>query len=333
MASKWRIFVASVLSIIPLAWASGQSAPEAQSNDNAALAEITVTAQRRGENLQSVPISVNAIDAEHLQASGVSTTQDLGMVTPGLSMEQATGSLQPHLRGVGTSANGPGIESPVAIYVDGVYYANAPSSVLTLNDIDRVEVLKGPQGTLFGRNSTGGLVQVVSKDPTQEFSGNEQVSYGNYQDVIDTLYVTGGLTDKLASDLSLHYEHQGEGYGNNIYDGSQVDQVNYEYDLRNKYLLQVGDTTQARLSLDYEQRSGFPIAHPINEGTAGAARAQFAAVWWSLPFRCAARCELGCGSGGSSKIQWRSAQHKAGIGSIDVDEHNGVPRRDLAILH
>jgi iron complex outermembrane receptor protein len=274
MANEWRIVLAGVLSITPVSWALGQSAPQAESNTNGQLEEVVVTAQRRGENLQSVPISVSAIDADSLQASGVSSTQDLGMVAAGLSMEQATGSLQPHIRGIGTSANGPGIESPVAIYVDGVYYANALGSVLTLNDIERVEVLKGPQGTLFGRNTTGGLIQIISKDPSQEFSGREQVSYGDYQDVIDNFYVTGGLTSALASDLSFHYEHQGQGYGTNIFNGSPVDRMDHDYALRNKYLLQASDTTQVRLSLDYEDKlTSLFTAHPINEGTSGAANA------------------------------------------------------------
>src|SRR5258706_7782233 len=117
--------------------------------------EIVGTAQRRSERLQDVPVSVTAATAERLTAVGIQSSQDLSLITPGLSIPQTSGYTQPHIRGVGTTSNGPGVENPVATYIDGVYIASAPSSLLTLNNIDRLEALKGPQGTLFGRNSTG----------------------------------------------------------------------------------------------------------------------------------------------------------------------------------
>jgi iron complex outermembrane receptor protein len=189
-------------------------------------------------------------------------------------MQETSGALQPHIRGIGTSANGPGIEGQVAIYVDGVYYANASSGIMHLDDIARVEVLKGPQGTLFGRNTTGGLIQLVTKDPEQDVSGTAQIGYGNYQDTTGNLYVTGGVSEKLATDLSVYYERQGQGYGTDIHDGDQVDQLSYDYAFRNKWLLKADDATEIRLSADYEQRESSYLAyHPVPEGTWGAANA------------------------------------------------------------
>ncbi|HUA26204.1 MAG TPA: TonB-dependent receptor [Steroidobacteraceae bacterium] len=266
----WVIFLAGPL---PLAW--GQSpAPATASGVSVALQEVVVTAQRRRQNLQDVPISVTAVSNAALEAAGVSNTEGLGMAVAGLSIQETSGAFQPHIRGVGTSANGPGVESPVATYVDGVYYANASSAILSLNDVDRVEVLKGPQGTLFGRNTTGGLIQIVTKDPQQAFSGSDQITYGNYGDVVDNLYVTGGLSGSIASSLSVHYEHQGEGYGTNLFNGEPVDRMSYDYAVRNKYLFEPADATQIRLTLDYERRlSNFLTQHPLDEGQAGAANA------------------------------------------------------------
>jgi len=245
---------------------------DASAGASVTLAEIVVTAQKRGENLQDVPITVIATSNAQLAAAGVNTTESLGMVILGLSLQETSGALQPHIRGVGTSANGAGIESPVATYVDGVYYANASSAILTLTDIDHLEVLKGPQGTLFGRNTTGGLIQIFTKDPSQVFSGKTQLTYGNYQDWIGDLYITGGLTDTLAASMSVRYEHQGQGYGVNIHDGDPIDRMDHDYVLRNKYLFEPGDATQVRLSFDYEQRLSSLLAqHPLNEGMSGAA--------------------------------------------------------------
>ena len=253
---------------------SGVQTAVAQSVDaeTGALAEIVVTAQKRGEKLQDVPISVIATSNEQLAAAGVNSTEALGIVVPGLSLQETSGALQPHIRGVGTSANGAGIESPVATYVDGVYYANASSAILTLSDIDHVEVLKGPQGTLFGRNTTGGLIQIITRDPSHELSGKTQLTYGKYQDWSGNVYVTGGLTDTLASSLSVRYEHQGQGYGTNLFNGDPIERMDHDYVIRNKYLFEPTEATQVRLSLDYEDRlSSFLTQHPLDEGMSGAA--------------------------------------------------------------
>jgi iron complex outermembrane receptor protein len=266
-AVTWMALLAGTHS----AWSQTAEGSAPANSSNLALEEIVVTAQRRADNLQDVPVSVTSISASQLKASGVTSTEDLGLVTPGLTMPETSGALQPHIRGVGTSANGPGIESPVATYVDGIYYANATSSILSLDNIVRIEVLKGPQGTLFGRNTTGGLIQVITKDPQQDPSGIAQIGYGNYQDTTASLYLTGGLTKTLAGDLSFYYERQGEGYGRNLFNGDAVDQLSYDYVIRDKFLYQPTDTTQVRLTLDYEQRkTNYLTYHSIDAGTSGA---------------------------------------------------------------
>ncbi len=119
-----------------------------------ALDEIVVRAQKRAENMQEVPISVESLTSEQLAAAGVQSFQDLGGALPGLAMLNVSGSISPRLRGVGTSTVEAGVEPAVATYVDGVYYAYSGDLVMDLADVSQVTVLKGPQGTLFGRNAT-----------------------------------------------------------------------------------------------------------------------------------------------------------------------------------
>ena len=184
----------------PVAPAAAEAAPT--------VGEIIVTAQRRSENLQNVPIAVTAVTAAKLSSAGVSGTSDLSLVVPGLNLEASIGYAQPRLRGVGTTANGPGVENPVATYIDGVYTASAPASLLSFNNISQIEVLKGPQGTLFGRNATGGLIQITTPNPSATPRGDVAVSYGAYDTSRIDGYVTGGLMPGVAADLAVQLGHQ-----------------------------------------------------------------------------------------------------------------------------
>ena len=219
------------------------------------VTEIVVTAQRRSQSLQDVPIAVTAVSSARLEALEIQTTEDLSELTPGLSVPETNGYLQPHIRGVGTSSTGPGVENPVSLYIDGVYIASAPSSILSLNNIDRIEVDKGPQGTLFGRNATGGLIQIITHDPQSTGHLDADVSYGNYQDVISRLYATGGLTDDLFADIAVRYEYQGDGFGHNSFNNSEVGTLPHDLALRSKFLFEPSSSTQVRLTLDYEDRA------------------------------------------------------------------------------
>ena len=234
----------------------GASTPRlGDSQTETTLEEVTVTAQRRAERLQDVPVTVTALSAQKLEDLGVTDTLALSTVTPGLMMSQVQGFAQPRIRGVGATTNGAGLEPPVATYIDGVYIAAAPAALWSLNNIDRVEVLKGPQGTLFGRNATGGLIQLITLDPQQDPRGSASISYGNYQDVTGNVYASGGLTRGLAADVALRYESQGEGWGTNVATGDQTLKLNHDFAARTKWLLSGDAGTQVRLSLDYENRS------------------------------------------------------------------------------
>ena len=236
----------------PTTNAASATNPEQTASAPAAgqIEEIMVTAQRRSQNLQNVPIAITAISASRLENANVNVTSDLPSLVPSLTLADSVGFLEPRIRGVGNSSAGAGIENSVAIYVDGVYYSSSPGSLLSLYNIQQVEVLKGPQGTLFGRNATGGLIQIITKDPSETLGGKADISYGNYNTVRGDLYVTGPITANLAADLAVSIGHQGEGYGNNSTTGQDVYQTDRDISVRSKWLWDL-DATKIRVSFDY----------------------------------------------------------------------------------
>ena len=203
-----------------------------------------MTAQKRAENLQQVPIAITAITASQLSAAGVGNSLDLAVMTSSLSTSDDAGYYMPRLRGIGTSSFGPGIENAVASYIDGVYIASAPASLFTLNNISRIEVLKGPQGTLFGRNATGGVIQVISKDPKPGMSGTANVSFGNFQTAAASGYLSGG-SDLLAVDLAAQGSTQGQGYGRNLATADEANRVASDVAVRSTALFKPGALTEA----------------------------------------------------------------------------------------
>jgi iron complex outermembrane receptor protein len=228
------------------------------------LEEIVVTANKRAESVQRVPIAITAVTGDQLAAAGIQSTAELAAMVPGLTLENSQNGLEPHLRGVGTTAISAGEENSIATYVDGVYFANLSGSLMQLNSISQVEVDKGPQGTLFGRNATGGVIDIKTKDPVQTFSGVSNLSYGNYNTISTQDYVTGGIAQNLATDLAFYYSDQAEGYGRNLFNGREVNKTS-DIAVRNKWLWTPTDRDQFRLAMDYEHTdSTAPVAlHPV----------------------------------------------------------------------
>ncbi len=214
------------------------------------LQEVVVTAQRRDESLQSVPISVSVITGESALKSGITTSEDLPLAVPGLQMDLDGVGLSPFLRGVGSTFYSPSAESSVAIYVDGGYLPSE-AALFNLNSIDRVEVLKGPQGTLFGRNATGGVIQVITKDPSSEPFADLSVGYGNYKTSELNVYGTTGVATGLATDLAVYADDNPNGWGHNLFNEDQ-DYTYENIDVRNTWLWQPQESTRIKLALDYE---------------------------------------------------------------------------------
>jgi iron complex outermembrane receptor protein len=238
--------------------------------DEGGIGEIIVTAQKRSENSQNVPIAITALSGDAIAASGVTSTLDLKAAAPSLQMTTAIGGFGlPRIRGVGSTGQGPGIENPVAVYVDGVYIMSAAANLLSLADVEQVAVLKGPQGTLFGRNATGGLIQITTRKPSYEMTGRAQFGYGNYDTVSAGAYVSGGLSKNVAVSLAGQYENRGKGFGKNLFNGHDVQTAN-SYALRAKLLWEPTDDTAITFAGDYSEAKGAdPAFRPIGPNALG----------------------------------------------------------------
>jgi len=213
------------------------------------LGDIVVTAQRRAERLQDVPMAVSAFSASTLEHANVEGVTDLKTVVPAFNAEGSFGTVVPFLRGVGNPAVIVGNEASVPIYVDGIYISRLQPTFFEFNDIERVEVLKGPQGTLFGRNSTGGLVQIITRDPTNEPTINGSLGYGTYQTVKAKLYASAG-SGPIAGNFALMYVNQGEGWGRNITTGQETFKER-SIGMHTKWIFQISDASSFTLAGDF----------------------------------------------------------------------------------
>ena len=150
------------------------------------LEEVVVTARKQVENLQQVPIAVSVFSAESIESKGIDTIVGIADFSPNVTLDftspisGASSALVAFIRGIGQSDFAINFEPGVGIYVDGVYYARTIGSVIDLMDVERIEVLKGPQGTLFGRNTIGGAINVTTLSPTQDFGGKAELTIGEF---------------------------------------------------------------------------------------------------------------------------------------------------------
>jgi iron complex outermembrane recepter protein len=196
--------------------------------DNVELEEVLVTAQRREEKSRDVPISIANIGAESLEQAGVESLSDVATLTPSLRFDASGSFYQPTIRGVGTAIATSGGGPNVGIYVDGFFSSNAEVSDFQLTKVKSIQVLKGPQGTLFGRNTTGGAILVTTADPSTTTSGEVKASYGSFNAKQLQAYGTLGLNDKIAVDLEGVYS-SGDGFIKNINPANRNDkEAKYE---------------------------------------------------------------------------------------------------------
>ncbi|WP_206046923.1 TonB-dependent receptor [Mangrovimicrobium sediminis] len=175
------------------------------------LEEVVVTAQRRAEASRDVPITVTTLSSEQLATANITTLSDTAKLTPGLRFDTQGPSMQPTIRGVGTAITTSGGGPNVGIYVDGFFQANSYVADFDLLRVKNVQVLKGPQGTLFGRNTTGGAIIVTTDDPSTETAAEARLTYGSYNRQVAQGYATFGLADNVAMDIEGMYR-TGDGY-------------------------------------------------------------------------------------------------------------------------
>ena len=190
----------------------------AQSSDaGTEVGELVVTAQKRSENLQDVPASISAVTGATLEERGITQPSDLQFVVPSMQAGRRLGQTSVTIRGVGLNQGSPG----VAIHVDGVYQPRPSMGDLTQVDVERVEVLRGPQGTLYGRNANGGVINFITNAPSDQFEGYVLGSYASYQDyrlqgVVNVPIMTG-----VAARLVVDHTDRNEGFVKNVIPGGQ----------------------------------------------------------------------------------------------------------------
>lgn len=234
--------------------AGGEANVSEQVEQQAPGGEIVVTATRRSETLSKVPLAVTAVNAQSLQNSGASDIRQLGQLAPSLMVSstgtEANGSAR--VRGVGTVGDNPGLESSVAVFIDGVYRSRSGVALSELGEVERIEVLRGPQGTLFGRNASAGLIHVISKKPSFTFGANAEASYGNYDYWRLAGSITGPLTDTLAAKIEGVYAKR-DGFYDDVNTGTTVNNRD-RYFVRGQFLFEPTDATSVRLIGDYTHR-------------------------------------------------------------------------------
>ncbi len=231
---------------------AGGATRDATGAANGALQEIVVTAQKRAENLQRVPIAVTTASGLELAERGITNSLQLNTVAPGLNIRTTAGSFQPFIRGIGTSSNV--VENPIALYIDGVYLPQQREGLRQLDDIAQIAVLKGPQGTLFGRNATGGVIQITTLAPSHNASGLFNAEIDNYATARGSAYVTGGLSDKIAASFAASAATQGDGWGTNFATGRDTFRLEHALSARAKILFQPTSRTSVTLIADYLDR-------------------------------------------------------------------------------
>ena len=220
------------------------------------IEEIIVTAQKREQSLQDVPISITAFSGEFLEDSGIDTLQQLGQYTPSLSLA-SSGQLANNriiLRGVGSVGNS-AIEPSVAVFVDGIYIPRPSSVIGTLTDLEIVEVLRGPQGTLFGRNASMGALNIRTRKPEDEFSGDIRASFGDYDHVRVAGALSGAFSHGIAGRLAFQYSDR-DGYGENSYteNGSDNDVGTWEDgSVRGKLFFEPAPDLDITLTADFSR--------------------------------------------------------------------------------
>lgn len=215
------------------------------------LEEIVVTAQKREQSLQDVPVAVTAFDAESLRASGVTDVNTLTQASPSFSIapgQNKVSSSPMRIRGIGTVGTNPAFEGAVGLYVDGVYRSRPGMVMATFNDISHLEVLRGPQGTLFGKNTSAGALQLRSATPSQEFEAGVDIELGNYDKRKVSAMVNGAITDELSMRFSVMTE-QADGIFDNLTTGDDIrDTDTQSYKLQGLY---EADNYTLRVIADY----------------------------------------------------------------------------------
>lgn len=243
--SKLLVTLAAILAA-PAGAAQGSAPPH-----KGALEEVVVTAQKREQSLQDVGLAITALSEDRLIDAQVQNVQDLQGMAPGLTLGESFGFAQIMVRGVGTDNPFAGGDPSVAMHVDGVVTGQSSAQLGSLFDIQRIEVLRGPQGTLYGRNTTGGSINVITNKPTEEFGGYGRFTAGDYELLQFEGAVSGPLTDQLRGRMAVKVLERG-GYGENLFNGEDIDNASQQ-SVRGQLQWLPNDAMDLLVSMEYHR--------------------------------------------------------------------------------
>lgn len=271
-SSALGVSLALVASAVPAIAQDAPQADEAVDGD-----EIIVTATRRSEALSDVPIAVSAVTGETLAKTGATDVRQLNQVAPSLLVSGATSEVNftARIRGIGTVGENAGLESSVGLFIDGVYRSRTGVGLSELGEIERVEVLRGPQGTLFGRNSTAGLINIVTKGPSLSdgFSGNASATYGNY----NFWRLDGAVNAPLAANAAARIDavwQKRDGFLKNVTPGEPDINDRDRWLVRGQIAWEPTDDIKLRLIADYSKKAenccGGVLLNPVRNLSRGA---------------------------------------------------------------
>ena len=252
------------------AWGLGvANARAADTSSSTTVGEVVVTAQRRSERLQDVPASISVVSRAAIAKAGINSTEDLSRASPSLNVQFYGSFMQPAIRGVSSTGAAVGDNSNVALYIDGVYQPMQQATLIDLPDVEQIEILKGPQGALYGQNATGGAILVNSFSPKFTPTARASISYGNYNAVDARAYVSGPINDYFAVSLTGGYDDH-EGFRTQVVTG-QRDLGLHSNTLRGKLLFKPSDSAKITLAAYYTRRSDSAsyASFAINNNTYG----------------------------------------------------------------
>ena len=212
---RWVVAVAVLWAVVPV---HAQETQPTRSAEEGAIEEVMVTAERRSQNLQDVPVSITALSGGAIEQLGLRTSVDVAAQVPNLTIKQSFAASVPQifLRGVGINDPNANANGAIGLYVDEVNLVSPMALTFQLFDTERVEVLRGPQGTLYGRNTTGGAMNFISRKPTQEFEGYGTLAYGRFQSLRAEGSVSGPLGERAALRLAAIYENNDGFHSNRV---------------------------------------------------------------------------------------------------------------------
>ncbi|MEO1169969.1 MAG: TonB-dependent receptor [Pseudomonadota bacterium] len=233
---------------------SAQATDTALTETDSSDAAIVVTAQKREQALSDIPGSVTAVGEETLNLTGAGSVQDIVALAPGLSFDQHNGGTFVTLRGVGLEVDTGVAEPNVAIHVDGVFLPRTTMATLDFADLQRVEILRGPQGTLYGRNATGGAINFIARPPADIFEGQVSAGFGAFETYHLRGALSGPLSDGIRARISAAYDRRADGYVDNVFTGDDFDRME-RFNIRGALAFDLAPNLSVEFAAQYQEET------------------------------------------------------------------------------